>query len=89
MPRAPKPVRLLNHPDDVRPKRRGYSQEERLARYFAVSYIAAEQGYRSLDYVAKVYADHPIGEMWLTLARDVIQHLTSRTKAPLHPPTIQ
>jgi hypothetical protein len=65
----------------------GLTYELQLARNLATAFIATEIG---LDYARKKYAEQPIGEFWISLARMVIEQLGNRgTPARLTPPTIQ
>jgi len=77
-------------PDASPPKDPVPSYEERLARNLAMAFLAASHGYRSVDYVRKLYADYPVGEFWFWLARLVMEETAKRpSKAPLTPPSIQ
>jgi hypothetical protein len=63
--------------------------EQALARNLATAYIATEQGI-GLDYARKKYADQPLGEFWISLARMVMEHV-GKHSAPAPPisPRIQ
>jgi hypothetical protein len=67
----------------------GLAYELELARNLATAYIATEQGI-GLDYARKKYADQPVGEFWISLARMVMEHLGNRgVPTSPTPPTIQ
>jgi hypothetical protein len=67
----------------------GLAYELELARNLATAYIATEQGI-GLDYARKKYAEQPVGEFWISLARMVIEQLGNRgVPEPRSPRTIQ
>jgi len=63
-------------------------QEIQLGRNLAAAFIATCHGI-GLDYARKKYADQPVGEYWIALARKVIADLSNRPEAPERTPTIQ
>lgn len=63
-------------------------EEARLGRNLATAYIAACHGI-GLDYDRKKYADQPLGEYWVTLARQVIEDLSHGPVEPEGTLTIQ
>ena len=60
-------------------------QEVNLARNLAAAFICARTGI-GLAYARKTYADEPVGEYWIALARMVIaddsRHVARRKRAP-------
>jgi hypothetical protein len=63
-------------------------QEVQLGRNLAAAFIATCHGI-GLDYARKKYADQPVGEYWIALARKVIADLSKRPEEPRRTPTIQ
>jgi len=64
------------------------NEEVRLGRNLAAAFIAACHGI-GLDYARKKYADQPVGEYWIALARMVIADQSKRAVQPERTPTIQ
>ena len=56
-------------------------QEVRLGRNLAAAFIAACHGI-GLDYARRKYADQPVGEYWIALARMVIADQNNRPAPP-------
>jgi hypothetical protein len=63
-------------------------QEVQLGRNLAAAFIATCQGI-DLDYARKKYADEPLGEYWIALARMVIADTSERPARPACTPRIQ
>ena len=78
-------IKVEPEPERKRPR---VSEEERLGRNLAVAFIATRERI-GLDYARKKYADEPVGEFWISLARMVIDHLINRPAPPNRPTTIQ
>jgi len=53
------------------------NQEVQLGRNLAAAFIATSHGI-GLDYARKKYADQPVGEYWIALARTVIADMSNR-----------
>jgi len=86
MARTRKPVSIRIAPEL---NRRIPSEEEVLGRNLAAAFIATRCDI-GLDYARKKYADEPVGEFWISLARMVIEHLAKYPEMPPRtPPTIQ
>ena len=84
-PKTPAP-----NPNPPGPEDPALFHEHKLARNLAVAFIATQQGYRSLDYVRQRYADQPVGEFWLSIARLVLEQFENRpARPPGSPFTIQ
>jgi hypothetical protein len=64
------------------------NQEVQLGRNLAAAFIATCHGI-GLDYARKKYADQPVGEYWITMARKVIADLSKRPTQPERTPRIQ
>ena len=63
-------------------------QEVELGRNLVAAFIATSHGI-GLDYARKKYADEPLGEYWITLARMVIADMSNRQAEPERPTRIQ
>ena len=59
-----------------------------LGRSLAAAFIATQQGI-GLDYARKKYADQPVGQYWIALARQVATDMSKRAVAPERISTIQ
>jgi hypothetical protein len=62
-------------------------QEVRLGRNLAAAFIAA--CHIGLDYTRRKYADQPVGEYWIALARTVIADPSNCPAPPERTPIIQ
>ena len=63
------------------------NQEVQLGRNLAAAFIATSHGI-GLDYARKKYADQPVGEYWIALARTVIADMSNRPTQPERTPVI-
>jgi hypothetical protein len=62
--------------------------EVQMGRNLAAAFIAAQQGI-GLDYARKKYADQPVGQYWIALARKVATDMSTRAVAPEPISTLQ
>lgn len=63
------------------PSQANHDQEVQLGRNLAAAFIATSHGI-GLDYARKKYANEPLAEYWISLARMVMAHMTNRPSEP-------
>ena len=71
-----------------RPTQGNDYHEVQLGRNLAAAFIATSHGI-GLDYARKKYAEEPLGEYWISLARMVITDMSDRPAEPQRPTRIQ
>jgi hypothetical protein len=74
-------------PEPVAAQEEKGEHELQVARYLASAFIAQSHGI-GMDYALKKYAHMPVGDFWLDIARQVIEH-TARSGSKPSLSTIQ